>query len=239
MVDAPSNQRRKPHIPRHITVWPRTGRRLRARLAGLRPVQRRTAQRALDGERRRIARDLHDGLAQELTFIANLTRRLQTPDADAATVAHLRSASERALHECRSTLTILRATDEASIDLLMSRTAELFHTRFGAEVQVEVEGGRALDAERRDALLRILHEALTNAVWHGSAERILVRLVRSEPGSSLSIADDGSGFDVDAALATGAGIGLTSMRERAELLGGRCSIQSSPDEGTLVKVVLP
>ena len=88
-------------------------------------------------------------------------------------------------------------------------------------------------------MLRILHEALINAVRHGSARQIVVRLAGSSSGRSLRIADDGSGFDVQAALSASRGLGLTSMQERAGILGGTLSIASNPGAGTVVEVGLP
>jgi len=96
-----------------------------------------------------------------------------------------------------------------------------------------------VEAERRNSLLRILHEALTNAIRHGAAGRVLVRLSAGQDGLVLSIADDGCGFDVGSAITPGGGLGLTSMSERAELLGGALSILSTPATGTTVEVVLP
>ena len=88
-----------------------------------------------------------------------------------------------------------------------------------------------VDAERRNALLRILHEAMTNAIRHGSAERVYVRLTAGEAGPLLRIVDDGRGFDVPDAFRAGRGLGLMSMGERAELLGGGLNIFSSPGAG--------
>src|SRR4029077_14861006 len=96
-----------------------------------------------------------------------------------------------------------------------------------------------VDAEWRNALLRILHEASINAIRHGTARRILVRLRGGPSKPSRSIADDGSGFDVGSAISAGRGLGLVGMRERAEMLGGSLSIASSQGAGTVVEVDLP
>ena len=111
--------------------------------------------------------------------------------------------------------------------------------RFGIEVDLDLENDVIVDAERRNALLRILHEASINAIRHGMARRILVRLRGGPDGPSLRIADDGAGFDVQAAVSSGRGLGLISMRERAEMLGGSLSIDSSPGAGAIVEVGLP
>jgi signal transduction histidine kinase len=196
-------------------------------------------QRVAVNERRRMARDMHDGLAQELAFIATHSQRLGNAGDDATTVAHLRAAAERALHDSRTTIAVLTSAEDVPLDLLVVRTVDSFRSRFGVEVDLDLAGGVAVDAEQRNALLRILHEALTNAVRHGGAEQVFVRLSTGPSGLSLRIADDGCGFDVAGAFAAGKGLGLVSMSERAEMLGGTLNILSRSSGGTVVEVVLP
>jgi signal transduction histidine kinase len=208
-------------------------------MAEFRALQRKLTQRAAIDERRRMARDMHDGLAQELAFIATHSQRLGKTGDDAATVAHLRAAAERALHDSRTTIAVLTSAEDAPLDLLIERTVESFRSRFGVEIDLDLERDVIVGAEQRNALLRILHEASTNAVRHGNAKRICVRM-RSEPGGPyLRITDDGIGFDVQAAVDLGGGLGLTSMRERAELLGTRLSISSHPGAGAVVEIGAP
>ncbi len=209
-------------------------------LLEFRALQRRLAQRVAVDERRRMARDMHDGLAQELAFIATHSQRLSQTGADADIAVHLRAAAERALHDSRTTIAVLTSPDDAPLDLLIARTVESFRSRFGVEIDLELERDVSVAAERRNSLLRILHEALINAIRHGSAKRILVRLTGGEGGSLLRISDDGCGFDVPATVVSaGRGLGLTSMGERAELLGGSLNVVSSPGTGTIVEVALP
>jgi signal transduction histidine kinase len=204
----------------------------------LRAVQRRLVRRVAVDERRRMAREMHDGLAQELAFIASYSQRLDQTGEDAATVVHLRAAAERALHDSRTTIAVLTSPGDAPLDMLIARTAESFRSRFGVGVELDLEPSVILDAERRNALLRILHEALTNAVRHGAARQISVRLSGPRGRSHLTIADDGCGFDVAAAARAGKGLGLISMGERAEILGGDVKVVSSPGSGTVVDVAL-
>jgi signal transduction histidine kinase len=208
-------------------------------LLEFRAVQRRLLLQAATAERRRMARDMHDGLAQELAFIATYSQRLGRTGDDAATVAHLRAAAERALHDSRTFISVLTSTIDAPIEGLIASTVDSFRSRFAVEVDLDLEQGVVVDAERRNALLRILHEALVNAIRHGSAERILVRFTGGADGPSLTISDDGCGFDVPATVGSAAGLGLISMRERAELLGGGLSVASSSGRGTVVEVGLP
>jgi signal transduction histidine kinase len=208
-------------------------------LREFRALQRGLARRVALDERRRMARDMHDGLAQELAFIATHSQRLSQTGEDAATAVHLRAAAERALHDSRTTIAVLTSTDDAPLDLLIARTVETFRSRFGVDVELDLQRDVFVPAERRNSLLRILHEALTNAIRHGDAHQILVRLTGASGGSALRITDDGSGFDVSATVGAGRGLGLTSMGERAELLGGSLNVVSTPGEGTTVEVELP
>jgi signal transduction histidine kinase len=205
-------------------------------MAEFRAIQRKLVRRVAMDERRRMARDMHDGLAQELAFIASYSQRLGQTGDDAATVAHLRAAAERALHDSRTAIAVLTSAEEAPLDVLIARTADSFRSRFGVEVELDLESEVLVEAEWRNALLRILHEASTNAIRHGGAERIRVRMRSGPHGPSLRVADDGVGFDVQAAVAGSSGLGLTSMRERAEMLGARLSISSSPGAGAVVEV---
>jgi signal transduction histidine kinase len=207
-------------------------------MAEFRAVQRKLVRRVAMDERRRMARDMHDGLAQELAFIASHSQRLGQTGDDATTVAHLRAAAERALHDSRTAIAVLTSAEEAPLDVLIARTADSFRARFGVEVELDLESDVLVEAEWRNALLRILHEASTNAIRHGGAERIRVYMRSGPHGPSLRVTDDGVGFDVQAAVAGGGsgGLGLTSMRERAEMLGARLSISSSPGAGAVVEV---
>jgi signal transduction histidine kinase len=208
-------------------------------LLEFRGTRRKLIARVATDERRRMARDMHDGLAQELAFIATHSQRLNHTGEDAATVAHLQAAAERALHDSRTTIAALISPDEAPLDRLIAGTVESFRARFGVAVDLDLEPGVIVDVEQRNALLRILHEALINAIRHGSAEQILVRLSSDRGSLSLRISDDGAGFDVRAAVSAGKGLGLTSMRERAQLLGGSLSVTSRPGAGTVVEIGLP
>ena len=212
---------------------------LYACLHEFRVLQRRLVQRVAVDERRRMARDMHDGLAQELAFIATHSQRLSQTGEDAATAVHLRAAAERALHDSRTTIAVLTSPEDAPLDLLIGRTVESFRSRFGVDVELDLQSDVVVAAERRNSLLRILHEALTNAIRHGDAGRILVRLTGDRRGSALRIDDDGCGFDVEATINSVRGLGLTSMSERAELLGGSLNVSSTPGKGTVVEVELP
>jgi len=204
------------------------------------PAQRRSRARLRDAatDRRRVARDVHDGLAQELAFIATHAQRLDRTGADAAIVRQIQAAAQRALLEARLVIELLRASDDAPLEVLVKRAVAAFEARFRVTVDLDLDlaGATGVDAERRTAFLRILGQALANAVEHGAASRVAVSLRACDDGVSLRVDDNGCGFD---ASRTSVGWGLTGMRERAELLGGRFSISSRPGLGAAVEVVLP
>jgi signal transduction histidine kinase len=196
--------------------------------------QRAQAELAIHRERRRIARDLHDGLAQDLAFIGAQARRL--PAGDGAPARHIAEAAERALDESRPAIATLARSVNASLDSSVSQAAEEITARDRIQLRLELEPGlRAPDAVH-DALTRIVREAVSNAIRHGKAGSVTVRLARSD-GLRLTVEDDGAGLAAGAP--DGRGFGLVSMRERAEALGGTVEIVPAPERGVRVEVRLP
>ena len=199
--------------------------------------QREAASAAMVEERRRVARELHDGLAQELAFIRGEASRVGNAPDPRARMPGLIASVDRALLEARAAIAALnRPVDEALCEELR-QAAEQVASRAGARVTVEGENRRGPDGDLRHALIRIVREATTNAVRHGGARVVALR-VDFGPPLRLHIADDGSGFDVDGGLRDDA-YGLVSMRDRAENLGGTLAIASRPGEGTTIDVVVP
>lgn len=194
------------------------------------------ADAALLEERRRLARDLHDGLAQELAFILGQTRALlrRMPERQLELVC---TAAERALAESREAITALTTTSDEPLEDVVAETAREVTERTGAALDLDLAPGIVASVEKRQALVRVAREAVTNAVRHGGASRVTVRLANDDR-LSLRIVDNGRGFDPSAAVRSG-GFGLTSMRERAQALGGRFQIRSQEGKGTEVEVELP
>lgn len=186
-------------------------------------------------ERRRIARELHDGLAQELFFIAAKTGILARKDAFPG-AAELRDAAARALTESRLAIASLSSEDREHLDVALSREAEGVAARFHVDLDMQMQQGVDVAGDGQAAFRRILREAISNAVRHGHASQIKVRLSK-EGGLRLSIADDGEGFDPE--IIESNGFGLTSMRERIRALGGELRIESRLGRGTVVEAVLP
>ena len=195
---------------------------------------RQRAQAGIERERRRLARELHDGVAQELAFIRRRAGRLsELPDG-----VEIVDAAERALEDSRRAIEALVPPAYEPLDVALERLGARLATECGVEVQVNVRVAVELRDEIRSELMRIVAEAVRNAAHHGGARHVRVDL----QGSPLAvrIIDDGCGFRDGANSGLGvAGYGLIAMRERAEMVGGQFSLESVRGAGTLVQVVLP
>lgn len=190
------------------------------------------AEAAVLEERRRIARDLHDGLAQELAFIA---RNLQRLDQGSPVVRRLEAGAARALTESRRAIAALSDPLERPLDVAVAEAAQDVAAREGTHVALALASDVTVTAAQREVLVRIVSEAITNAARHGQAD--LVRVELEDRGDiRLRVADAGHGFDPGSPR--GGGFGLTSMRERAEAIGGRFRLTSAPGDGTEVEVLL-
>jgi signal transduction histidine kinase len=196
--------------------------------------QSQLASMAVYEERRRLARELHDGVAQELAFVVNQTRLLMRGGAPAGTDGLVAAAAERALDESRRAITALSGDPDEPLHLAIAKAAEDVAGRVGVRVRVDASPRLRVPPSVREALVRIVRESVTNAARHGRATTVEVTL--SDTGL-LRIVDDGAGFVVEGA---GKGrFGLVSMRERAERLNARFQIDSAPGRGTTIEVGLP
>ncbi len=191
---------------------------------------------ALD-ERRRIARDLHDGLAQELAFIKRRASTLADREPSSVSV-QVAAASDRALFEARRAIAALSRPLDEQLHLLLGPALEATAARLSVPVSLSMEPGIVVEPAVQEALLRIATEAVSNAAHHSGAASIAIEL-RRDPRIRLRVVDDGVGFDPTAVKQTLAGgFGLISMRERAAALGAEIDIASAPGAGTTVEVVL-
>ncbi|HEX6701901.1 MAG TPA: ATP-binding protein [Gaiellaceae bacterium] len=195
------------------------------------------AEHAVFEERRRLARELHDGLAQELGFIATRARALEE-ETGGPVVRVVASAAERALDESRRAIVALTSSGDEPLEAAVAQAAEEVAGRVGARVRLELDRDVRVPSPTREALVRIVREAVSNAARHGHADAIRVELWNGD-GTRLRVVDDGVGFDVDDPEASDGGFGLVSMRERARAVGGELTIESTPNVGTSVEVVLP
>jgi len=205
-------------------------------VAEIEETQRDRARLAAREERGRVARELHDGVAQEVLHLLAQARRLRSeqpsPEAD-----RLLAAAERALAESRSAISALRAPPDEPLAAALARVGSELGRRLELDVRVEADPGVAVDPAVRDALVRIVGEALANAARHGPARHVVIEL-RAEP-RRLLVRDDGRGFDPSPALLPAGAFGLQTMRERAQALGGELRIRSAPGAGTELEVTLP
>lgn len=194
-------------------------------------------------DRRRLARELHDGVVQELSWIKSearvLSRTLDAP-ADAvpgggSSVQSILDASDRALDEARAAVDELGRDTGEPLGYAVHRAARDVAERYGGRIAVELDGSVRADQRQRHALVRITREAVGNALRHGGAEGVRITLVATPTGGRLVVHDDGRGFDV-ARAAGASGYGLTSMRARADGLPGTFALRSAPGDGTTVEV---
>jgi signal transduction histidine kinase len=207
-------------------------------LLEMRRLRRVLASAAVLGERERIARDIHDGVAQDLAFILQQGRRLAAAPGAPKRLAALVTAAEGALDECRHAIAALTRSGDEPLAEALTLTAVETAGREGAEVEAHIDADVAVTAVIQEALLRVTREAIINAVRHGRAGTVKVEL-RSDPSLQLEVTDDGSGFDVASAMSAPGRMGLRSMQARINAIGGEFAIQSSPGEGARVVVTLP
>ncbi len=189
-------------------------------------------------DRRRLARDLHDGLAQELTYILSQSRLLARDPGDAATAERIGGAAARAVDEARTAIAALTRTSSDSFAAVLCESVEGLGGRYGTAARIDVDDALEVTPEQADAVLRIVAEAFRNAVRHGEASCVVVAVT----GLPLvvRVCDDGKGFVPGASKTpSGAGFGLTSMRERAEGVGARFDLRSEVGAGTTVEVRWP
>jgi signal transduction histidine kinase len=203
------------------------------------------ADRASREERLRLSRELHDGLAQQLGLLNLRLSRAAAPDRSPEVRARNLEAAKRLVEaaslEARQAITALR-TGRVTWEEF-TRTLGVFADEFSNNHEVEVRlttrgSLPVVEADLQAEVLRLLQEAFSNAVRHGGARTIDVG-VAGEPGAlEVTVQDDGSGFDPQAALA-GAGIGLKSIGERLERRAGTLRLLSAPGRGALIHGRLP
>jgi signal transduction histidine kinase len=194
------------------------------------------ARDAISAERLRIARDLHDGLAQDLAFIAAHSGRLAR---EYGADHPLALAAQRALAASRGQIVDLEASSAPNTEAALREVAADMAVRFGVEVDVKVDhfGDPDRSESERHELVRIAREAIANAVHHGGARHVSVTLGSRRDDLLLRISDDGCGFAAASADTAGTGLGLRTMRERAREIGAQLVAGQGERGGTDVDVV--
>ncbi|NPV77190.1 MAG: PAS domain S-box protein [Anaerolineae bacterium] len=202
-------------------------------------------QLAVMNERNRLARELHDSLTQSiysLTLMAEAGRRLiEIGDLENVKTYLLRlgQTAQQSLKEMRLLVYELRPNvliREGLIGALQHRL-DAVENRAGLETQLRINGSLQLPPNIEVELYRIAQEALNNTLKHSGASKVAISFQNSRGIFELEIADNGQGFDVTEKNVAG-GLGLTSMQERAEKIGSKLLLVSSPGQGTSVKVMI-
>jgi PAS domain S-box-containing protein len=203
-------------------------------------------QNQQEEERRRIAREIHDELAQSLTAlkidVAWLSKRLRGADAGCrARLGDMTALLNGLVSSVRRIGTELRPgiLDDLGLTAAIEWQLQEMQKRTGMAYSLTLpEEEILLDQARATAMFRIFQEALTNVLRHASARKVAVHLSRQPTGLILAITDDGKGI-TPSQLTDRRSLGLLSMRERAQLLGGKVSIQATAGEGTTVTLRMP
>ncbi|MEW1636537.1 sensor histidine kinase [Streptomyces sp. NPDC093801] len=194
-------------------------------------------------ERERLAREIHDTLAQGLSSIQLLLRAAERalPD-DAPAADHIARAREAAQENLAEARRFVRALTPPDLEhgSLAGALERLCSGAPGPRVRFSVSGPpRELPTPYEVALLRIAQSALANVVRHARADRAEITLTFMDTSVTLDVVDDGRGFDPASAPSGEGGFGLPAMRARAESLGGLFTVESDPGQGTAVAVTLP
>lgn len=197
--------------------------------------RRLVAKAAALAERGRVARDLHDGLAQDLALIAALGPQMaEQIGADHPVVI----AANRALAFSRCTIVDLSDHVDATLHEALETVAIELRERFQIDVVVDAHFDDDLERDARGQITRIVREAVANAARHGGARRVVVSVRPAHGTYVLRVSDDGRGIGDDRDRPT-EGFGLKTMRERAASLGGDLNIREARGGGTELEVVLP
>lgn len=203
---------------------------------------------AQEAERARIARDLHDGVCQDVAAISvdlsHLRRHggamaRQEFETAVLSIERRTGAIAEALRRLSHGLhpTVLKHV--GLVAALQSQCAEI-ERQYHLDVTFFASGAvEPIDAPVALGLFRIAQEALRNAAKHAHARRVTLSLARGDGSLSMSVADDGGGFDVGAVRHGGGGLGLVSIEERVRLMHGRVAIRSERNGGTVIEVYVP
>lgn len=196
-------------------------------------------------ERARLAREIHDTVAQGLSSIQMLLHAAERADATGPGIAHIRLARQTAADGLAETRRFIRELAPPTLDRglgsALQRLAEGWAQREGVDVEAATPGEVTLPMDAQAALLRIAQGALANVAQHADATIVRIDLVQDGDDVRLTIADDGRGFDPASAEETASGtdsFGLRAMRERVEQLDGELTVVSAAGAGTVVAVTL-
>lgn len=192
--------------------------------------------RAVADERARVARDIHDGLAQYLFAMSTTVSMLEAGAPLDEMLPRLKQAATMAQEEARfAVLALSSAGGTAPFDAALRRYVDFLAADGALDVDMDIDPDVALAPDEQIEIFRIVQEGLANARRHADARRAWVEIIQRGPRRVLIVRDDGIGFAGDG---RSAGQGLKNMRKRAASIGGGFSLRSSPGRGTAIEVVL-
>ncbi|OLC53567.1 MAG: hypothetical protein AUH85_13915 [Chloroflexi bacterium 13_1_40CM_4_68_4] len=221
-------------------------------LAGM--LQKSSAQdvvdRGVSTERRRIAQEIHDGLAQELTGVVLALEGCQRafekdPNLLAPQLQKAARDARATLADVRQYMAALRQSETGALNLpvTLGRLVDDLRRQTGLQVEMEESGAQQeLEPIVERAVIRIVGEALRNVAQHAGAQKAKVALNYGAEGVVVTIEDDGKGFDVETTFTSAEGrghFGVVGMRERAEAAGGQLVVRSEIGRGTIVRASIP
>jgi PAS domain S-box-containing protein len=209
-------------------------------------LYQRAERLAVIEERQRLARELHDSVTQSIyssTLLTETARRSAAAhdlEQVQGYLEELGAITQQALKEMRLLVYELRppALEREGLIGALQQRIDAVEGRAGIQARLLVEGAVKPEPSVEQALYRIGQEALNNALKHAAAGSVTVRIQAGDDLIEMHVVDDGRGFDPEAARERG-GMGLTTMRERAEQVGGRLIVRSSPGKGTNIQIVVP
>jgi signal transduction histidine kinase len=198
-----------------------------------------------DRERSALARELHDSVAQHLAAVLLQLSAAERDASDPVVAERLheaRDSAEYALNEARALSHALHpgVLDDLGLEAALRKLARDASHGTGVDVDVSYDARpERLPRDVEGVLYRIAQEAVRNATTHASARRIRVSVRHTAADATLSVHDDGVGFDLAEVDARRGGIGLTSMRERVDLLDGRLDVNTAKGSGTTISATVP
>ena len=206
-------------------------------------------QWTIHAERDRIARELHDSLAQVLGVIHLQLRSLEVRAKDEASsdladeLSDIADTADEAYRDVREAILGLRETvrEDGGLEGSLREYLRKYSRQTGIAATVACEGDarRFISPRSEVQLLRVVQEALTNTRKYAQASKVSVRIACAPGGTTLSIEDDGVGFDPSTVAGSmEGGFGLASMRERVQQIGGRIDVHTAPNAGTTIVVRL-
>jgi signal transduction histidine kinase len=192
--------------------------------------------RAVADERARVAREIHDGLAQYLFAISTQATMLTHGGSVADLAPQIKEAAAAAQQEARfAILALSSAGGAAPFDSALQRYVEVLTADGALEVELDIDPRIRLDPDEQIELFRIVQEGLANARKHADAQRVEVTIAMREGRRYVTIVDDGTGFDGEV---TAGGQGLRNIRARIASIGGGLDLRTSPGHGTALEVTL-